>query len=68
MDDEPLTRKQSISSGAMNAIAMLGLLFYSSGTVTKKQFLDISRQAAIGCRGVYRIGAEFLDAICERLE
>ena len=67
--DELPPEKQNNPGGAMNAMAMLGLLFYSNGHVTKKQFLDTSREAAAGCRIVGdRIGAAFLDAICRRLE
>jgi hypothetical protein len=61
--------KQKISGGTMNVLAQLGLLFYSTGNVTKKQFLDISRAAAAGCRDVGdRAGAGFLEALCKRLE
>ena len=61
--------RQEASAGAMTAMATLGLLLYSHGHVSKKQFLDVSRSAmASRMEAGDTAGVRFLAAICGRLD
>jgi hypothetical protein len=65
----PQAGRPKIPGGAMSVLAQLGLLFYSADNVSKKQFLDISHEAAADCRTAGDTsGAGFIEGLCKRLE
>ncbi len=62
-------KKRKILGGPLSAMAQLGLHYRSADTITRKQFTEISRAAAVGCREAGdHVGAKCLEAIASSLE
>lgn len=71
MDQETLQAVQQemrkVSEGLMDALAMMAVYIYASGSITKGEIIDLSRKAAANPKMSER-GAQLLRGMCSRLE